>query len=330
MMGAIVGAVLWALSSSAGVANAAATPPAAAPLPASASAGCGKIGRHSTGIFKWTTADGRNRTRTLLIQVPADYSPSKTYSLNFVFHGAGGNSAQSYSWGLQNVSGASDNGIFVFPEGIAYRNEGVGWDDTTNGYDLPFFDNMVKDVETDFCIDTARVFVAGFSWGGDFVIALVCNRGTTVRAAAANSSTDEYQDKTNYLTYQDLPCATTAHPSRALRTRPGGRSLIPGSVLRDDIETTATLEFVRRHVDRGRIEHRRDGLRVVRRLQKCSDRMLLQRQHRPCTAAQLGEGTPGRSSRRSNSDHLPPRTQQRKVQGRPRTGSGPSMRASCA
>ncbi len=227
MMGAIVGAVLWALSSSAGVANAAATPPAAAPLPASASAGCGKIGRHSTGIFKWTTADGRNRTRTLLIQVPADYSPSKTYSLNFVFHGAGGNSAQSYSWGLQNVSGASDNGIFVFPEGIAYRNEGVGWDDTTNGYDLPFFDNMVKDVETDFCIDTARVFVAGFSWGGDFVIALVCNPGTTVRAAAANSSTDEYQDKTNYLTYQDLPCATTAHPPVRYEHAVGGDPSYP-------------------------------------------------------------------------------------------------------
>lgn len=190
------------------------------------SAGCGKKATQ-TGSFNMQTTDGANRTRTFLVQIPAQYNPSQGYSLNFVFHGAGGNSSQSYSWGLQNVSGASEAGIFVFPDGIAYQNYGIGWDDSKNGYDLPFFDNMLKVLEADFCVNEKRVFVAGFSWGGDFVTALVCNRGDSIRAAATNSTTDEYGDVTKYTTYSAMPCSTTVHPTLRYEHAIGGDSQYP-------------------------------------------------------------------------------------------------------
>jgi polyhydroxybutyrate depolymerase len=191
-----------------------------------ASTGCGKRAIH-TGVFNLHTTDGDKRYRTFLVEVPAEYNPSRAYSLNFVFHGAGGSSSQSYSWGLQNVTGASENGIFVFPDGINFQHYGVGWDDTRNGYDMPFFDNMVKALEADFCVNRARVFVAGFSWGGDFVTALVCNRGNTIRAAAANSTTDEFNDASKYYTYQGLPCSTTVHPALRFEHAVGGDAEYP-------------------------------------------------------------------------------------------------------
>jgi poly(3-hydroxybutyrate) depolymerase len=199
-------------------------------------AGCGKAAAH-TGLFNLNTTDGMGTIRTYEVQVPADYSPTKAYALTFVFHGAGGNAAQSYSWGLQNASGASEASIFVFPNGIAFKSYGVGWDDRTHGYDLPFFDNMVKNLEAAYCINSARVFAAGFSWGGDFVTGLACNRGNVVRAVAINSSTDEYNDNTNYQTYQNLPCASTIHTPVRYEHAIGGDGAYPAP----DFATTSKL-----------------------------------------------------------------------------------------
>jgi poly(3-hydroxybutyrate) depolymerase len=213
-----------------------ADPDAVSPEIATSTVGCGKVPGH-TGVFTLTTTDGLGKTRSFLVQVPATYNPTKAYPLSFVFHGAGGNSSQSYSWGLQNTSGASENGIFVFPNGIAYKNYGIGWDDTNAGYDMPFFDNMVKQVETSYCVNSARVFVAGFSWGGDFVTALTCNRGQVIRAAAVNSATDEFRSSTNYTTYQDLPCPTTTHPPVRFEHANGGDAAYPSPLF----GTTAAL-----------------------------------------------------------------------------------------
>lgn len=198
--------------------------------------GCGKLAQ-LTGLFNLSTTDGRGVIRTYLVQVPADYNPTKAYALTFVFHGAAANEWQSYSWGLQNVAGAAESGIFVFPNGMPYQNYGIGWDDTNKGYDMPFFDNMVKKIETNYCVNTARVFAAGFSWGGDFVTALACNRGSVLRAAAINSASDEYNDRTNYLTYQNLPCPTTSYPAIRFEHAIGGDGAYPSP----DFATTSKL-----------------------------------------------------------------------------------------
>ncbi len=200
------------------------------------SAGCGKLAAQ-IGSFKLSTTDGLGTARTFLVQVPANYNPTKAYGLTFVFHGAAASSSQSQSWGLQNVSGASDSSLFVFPDGIAFKGYGVGWDDRTNGYDMPFFDNMVKKMESTYCVNPARVFAAGFSWGGDFVTALSCNRGTVLRAVAINSSDDEFTDHANYLTYQDLPCASPSHPPVRFEHAVGGDSAYPAP----DFATTSKL-----------------------------------------------------------------------------------------
>lgn len=176
------------------------------------STGCGKK-PVKTGTFTLTAKDGRSATRSFLVQVPADYKPSQSYALVFVFHGAGGSSQQSYSWGLQNAKGAPETAIFAFPQGVNFQNDGIGWDDRRGGYDLPFFDNMVTVLKNDYCIDSGRVFAAGFSWGGDFVTSLSCNRGDVLRGAAVNSASDEYKNTHDYATYAGLPCPSRHRPA---------------------------------------------------------------------------------------------------------------------
>jgi poly(3-hydroxybutyrate) depolymerase len=200
--------------------------PAAPPHDSVKSSGCGQAGAQP-GELNLKSTDGNGRSRSYLIRIPADYEASRPYPLIFVFHGAGGNSRQSHSWGLQNAEGASAGAIFVFPDGIAYKNFGVGWDDTTDGYDLPFFDHMSKDIEAQYCIDTARVFVAGFSWGGDFATALACHRGDEIRAVAANSTDDDFKDSSNYLSYADLPCRSGRHPAIRFEHAAGGDKEYP-------------------------------------------------------------------------------------------------------
>lgn len=202
---------------------------------ASKSAGCGLPAGQAGLAESQTLVAGK--PRTYLLQLPPHYDPSRAYPLVFVFHGAGTNARQSYSWGLHKAAGAADNGIFVFPNGIEFQNYGVGWDDGPDGRDLRFFDSMVKDVEAGHCVDTGRVFVAGFSWGGDFAIALACHRGSMIRAVVANSTDDEYKDTANYLTYNGLPCRTTQHPAVRFGHAVGGDKEYPAP----DFATTSRL-----------------------------------------------------------------------------------------
>ncbi len=167
--------------------------------------GCGKSGA-ATGDLHLTTTDGKGVTRDFEVLVPASYVSSKPMALTFAYHGAGGDSSASKAFGIQDAPGAAAASIFVFPKGINFETYGVGWDDGCKGYDMVFFDHMLEALESAYCIDTAAVFAAGFSWGCDHVTALTCCRGNRLRAIAAASCSDEFSDPSDYKTYSNSPC----------------------------------------------------------------------------------------------------------------------------
>jgi poly(3-hydroxybutyrate) depolymerase len=178
----------------------------------SGSSGCGHA-NSQTGSLHLTTTDGNGTTRNYDLVVPASYDASKPLSLVFVYHGAGGNEAAAKSFGLQDASGAGSAAIFVFPRGISFQQYGVGWNDACSGYDMVLFDHMLAAVQAAYCIDPAKVFAAGFSWGCDQVTALACCRGDRLRAIAAASCTDEYSNGSDYTTYNNLPCPAPKRPA---------------------------------------------------------------------------------------------------------------------
>ena len=63
-------------------------------------------------------------------------------------------------------------------------NPSKAWDLTATGMDMPFFDAMLAQMSADYCVDPARIFVAGQSYGGLMTNAVGCLRGDVVRAIA--------------------------------------------------------------------------------------------------------------------------------------------------
>jgi polyhydroxybutyrate depolymerase len=171
--------------------------------------GCGVAGKR-TGDFHLTTTDGRRTRRDYEVIVPTRYDSSRSWAVTFVYHGAGQNQAAAKSYGLQDAPGAAESSIFVFPQGVNYLSFGIGWDDSSTGYDTTLFDNMLASLEADYCIDIRRVFVAGFSWGCDQATALTCSRGDRIRAVGAASCTDDFTDRTDYRTYQSCQVKSAA------------------------------------------------------------------------------------------------------------------------
>jgi len=171
--------------------------------------GCSRLQR-VPAKFTLDALDGHGLRRKFDVLLPESSSPRAELALTFVFHAAGGTAKSAESMGLQSVAGAS-NSIFVFPEGIEYE-QGKGWDDACNGPDMVFFDRMLVIIRNRFCVDPKRIFAAGFSWGADFVTALLCCRGDLLRAAAPASCSDEFTDPANPRSYANYPCP---RPSRA-------------------------------------------------------------------------------------------------------------------
>ncbi len=189
---------------------------AAATVPGSA--GCVASKSVKTGKFTETGSDGVHNNRTYLAQVPTTYKSTTPYPITFVFHQVGGTSQDAYNWGLQGAAGAAQGGIFVYPQAVAYIdksgiNRGVGWYDQDGGIDMHLVDSILASMAATYCLDTSRIFAAGFSWGCDFVTALAVARGVTFRAIAASSCSDEFANSEDYKTYTNLPSPGAAHPA---------------------------------------------------------------------------------------------------------------------
>ena len=52
----------------------------------------------------------------------------------------------------------------------------------SGGEDVTFFDNLVKTVEADLCVETTLRFSTGFSYGGAMSFAIACARPKEIRA----------------------------------------------------------------------------------------------------------------------------------------------------
>lgn len=146
--------------------------------------GCGSATAPESGRFD-ITVDGE--TREYIVAVPSDYDPSKPYRLVFAWHPWGGSADQVAGMGANGYYGlqSQSNGsaIFVAPEGLDFGGNGKGWGNE-GGKDLAFFDAMLARFESEMCVDRARVFSVGFSFGGMFSWALGCGRGSAIRAIA--------------------------------------------------------------------------------------------------------------------------------------------------
>jgi poly(3-hydroxybutyrate) depolymerase len=145
-------------------------------------AGCGAAGATS-GVHDESMMV-RGTARTYLVSVPANYSATTPYALVFAWHGRTSNSAQARAYfGVE--AAAAGAAIVVYPQGLGINGpQDTGWDLASDGKDVEFFDSMLAALESEYCIDTTRVFSTGHSFGGFMSNQVACARGDVVRAIA--------------------------------------------------------------------------------------------------------------------------------------------------
>ncbi|MCX5263155.1 PHB depolymerase family esterase [Streptomyces sp. NBC_00199] len=162
-------------------------PEPSAPRAAAATAGCGRAPGLTSGTH---TVQSGGRSRSYTLKVPDNYDRNRSYRLVFGFHWLGGNATdvatgrtvETGAWayyGLQRL--ANNSTIFVAPQGL---NNGWG---NAGGEDVAFVDTMRTQIEAALCVDTARRFAVGFSYGAAMSYALACARPTVFRAVAVQS-----------------------------------------------------------------------------------------------------------------------------------------------
>lgn len=140
-------------------------------------------------LAKKVTVFSKLRSYTLV--VPASYEPSISQPLIYVLHGHGGSGTQARS--SFDIEGtAAGKAFFVYPDGI-----GGGWDldsETGKNRDVAFFDAMLAQVQSEYCVDLHRVFIAGFSNGAYMANQLACRRATRIRGVVTHSGGGPYDN----------------------------------------------------------------------------------------------------------------------------------------
>lgn len=139
--------------------------------------GCGKTwNRVKSGSYDFFWSKGK---RTIRIDIPDNYDNNKPYRLVFGMHcmggWAGGVQQEGY-YGLKPLD-TEKTTIFVAPEGNGNQ---APWAQD----DYTLFDELLADLEGNLCIDSSRVFSAGFSYGSMFTNGLSWNHQKWLRGVA--------------------------------------------------------------------------------------------------------------------------------------------------
>jgi polyhydroxybutyrate depolymerase len=141
--------------------------------PTMMSSGCGKdpaaAGEHDLEVG--------GKARLYIVDLPENYDKTKPYRLITAFHGAG-LAAASFKSFFKLTPAVGGEAIVAYLEALG---DPTGWDYQR---DMPYFDAVLTEIETQFCIDESRVFATGHSSGGYFTNALGCQRGDVLRAIA--------------------------------------------------------------------------------------------------------------------------------------------------
>jgi len=170
-----------------------------------ASAGCGSANTTSACGKSGTkcSLDINGTPRTYYVQLPTNYTSSKQYPVVFQFHPMGGSAEQSLT--MYRISAGLPDAIYVTPQGLVSASPGsdagsAGWPNTS-GQDIAFTKAMLADVQGKYCVDNARIFSVGFSYGGMMSFAVGCEMSDVFRAIAPMSG----------ALYSDFNCKGTGH-----------------------------------------------------------------------------------------------------------------------
>jgi polyhydroxybutyrate depolymerase len=155
-----------------------------APVPTAPVACSGKTG--ATGDLTLTLTSG-GYARDSLLHVPATYDPTKGTMLVVNYHGFSSNAAEQVALTGMNPVADTSNFIVAYPDGL-----GSGWNagncctelQPPNVDDVQFTKDLLALIESEYCIDPARIYATGMSNGGFMSHYVGCTMADTFAAVA--------------------------------------------------------------------------------------------------------------------------------------------------
>ena len=127
--------------------------------------------------------------RTYILHVPPQYDGARSLPLVLNLHGYGSNARQQAIYSRLPAKGDKEGFLVVSPDGTGdqrhWNYPGLGGTD-----DIAFMRDLLDRIETDLCVDTKRVFIAGISNGAAFASFVACampGRITAVGEIAATA-----------------------------------------------------------------------------------------------------------------------------------------------
>ncbi|HEY3818737.1 MAG TPA: PHB depolymerase family esterase [Polyangiaceae bacterium] len=171
-------------SSSGGAPSAGDDASAPAPVTTAPVSCSGKTG--APGDLTLTLTSG-GYARDSLLHVPASYDPTKGTMLVVNYHGYSSNAAEQVALTGMNPVADATNFIVAYPDGL-----GAGWNagdcctetQPPNVDDVQFTKDLLSLIESEYCIDPARIYATGMSNGGFMSHYLACTMADTFAAVA--------------------------------------------------------------------------------------------------------------------------------------------------
>jgi polyhydroxybutyrate depolymerase len=155
------------------------------------SAGCGKPSPVVPGTSVDQSVLSGGITRSYLLHIPRGYDDTTAQALVLNFHGHGSSALnQEHLTGFSVIADTYDV-IVAYPQGVAGPDHHTGWDTgllrdpATN--DVLFVSNLLRHLQSKWCIDLRRIYAVGFSNGGGMTNLLACRLAGRIAAFASVS-----------------------------------------------------------------------------------------------------------------------------------------------
>lgn len=146
------------------------------------SPGCGKAAPASPP----GTVSVHGQNRIFLLHRPPGYVAHDPVPLVIAFHGRTNSNEQVRSY--YKLDRKLSDAIIAYPAALRNGGNSFSWadpgDKAAEIRDIAFFDAIVEQLASDYCIDMDRIFTVGHSLGAWMANSVACVRGGVVRASA--------------------------------------------------------------------------------------------------------------------------------------------------
>ena len=148
--------------------------------------------------FSNETFEFNSNTREYQLYIPSSYSENSLSPLMFNFHGGNGTSQGQIAISDMRALADENNFILVYPQAIADPTDdgSLNWifKGDSDHDDIYFIDALISELSAEYQIDLERVYVCGYSLGGEFVYELLCRLNSKIAAGVAVARTmGQYQ-----------------------------------------------------------------------------------------------------------------------------------------